>query len=218
MIRGAFTPHLNQHCAVLNISAAVIQTLKHRIQLNPVTVWIDIDLDLLCFLVVGFRCLINFAQRALIESVQRQELHIAIESARRFELKISNLITRRIKREIAGKCQHSANLWRCDKRMSQRIAVVAFRKVAIERGDNGVCSRGVIKRRLFALPLSDTWSTAVAQHDGADRFEHMLDAVSLHGRSDLLRARRHIQRTLCGQPSLFSLLHVKRNTAQILVA
>ncbi|KAH3661168.1 hypothetical protein OGAPHI_006575 [Ogataea philodendri] len=106
------------------------------------------------------------------------------------------------------------NIWRGEEVHGISVTVVSCSKVSVERGENHV---GVLWSRFASVPLSDTWTAGVGQHNGAALLEGVDQTVSLDGGTDLLRARSHKEGDLWLQSNLGGLLDDRGSTRHVLV-
>src|SRR5258708_5137442 len=93
-------------------------------------------------------------------------------------------------------------------------SVVAFGKVPVEGGDDGVLTVGIVD---MTGPLPDTGSAGIGQHDAADLVESLQKAVFFNGIAYQLRSGGNGEFRFCLQVLVDSLLGQGGGTADIFV-
>ena len=103
-----------------------------------------------------------------------------------FAVAVLQFVFQWVERQITGDGQCGHQFGRCNERMSIRVAVGPFGKVAVERRNDRVRTGVVL---FVAGPLSDTGSAGVGHHNSADLQQRLQDSVAFGRIADLFRSR-----------------------------
>ena len=137
-----------------------------------------------------------------------------VREPERLAVGADELVSHGVEAEVAGESECGDDVRRSDECVGSGVSVVTAGEVTVVRGDDGV---GLALLDVATIPLTATRTARVGQDKTADVLESLDDAVTLDGRTDLLRTGGNGELALGLKTMRHSLLGNVRRTGHVLV-